>query len=95
MNSMPERFEVSASSVTITWDDGERSVLDATVLRAACPCAGCRDGGPDRPDPGSGQVPTIIDARMVGGYAINFTFGDGHGTGIYPFSMLRSLASPS
>jgi DUF971 family protein len=35
---------------------------------------------------------TIAEAKLVGGYAINFVFApDGHGTGIYPFTGLRSL----
>jgi len=87
----PERFEVGASSVGITWDDGVRTDLTAAALRSACPCAGCRDSGPDLPGGRSVEETTIVDAHMVGGYAISFTFSDGHATGIYPFSMLRSL----
>ncbi len=93
MGATPERVEVSAASVTIVWDDGGESLFSAEQLRDACPCAACREGRAD----GSGLIapggaPTIAGARFVGSYAVNFTFGDGHGDGIYPFSMLRSLA---
>lgn len=93
MGATPERVEVSAASVTIVWDDGGESLFSAEQLRDACPCAGCREGR----EAGSGLIApggasTIADARFVGSYAVNFTFGDGHGDGIYPFSMLRSLA---
>ena len=92
MSDTPKRVEVSAASVTIVWDDGGETVFSAATLRDACPCAGCREGRAA----GSGLIasddaPTIADARFVGSYAVNFTFGDGHGDGIYPFSMLRSL----
>ena len=40
-------------------------------------------------------VPANIQAEdylMVGKYAVQFLWSDGHYTGIYPFDMLRSLA---
>ena len=89
MGDTPERVEVSAASVEIVWDDGGETLISAEQLRDACPCAGCREG---RAHGSAGGAPTIVDARFVGSYAVNFTFGDGHGDGIYPFSMLRSLA---
>ena len=30
-------------------------------------------------------------ADIVGNYALSFAFSDGHGTGIYPFELLRKL----
>ena len=40
------------------------------------------------------KVPSeeITDVRLVGGYAIAFTWGDGHGAGIYTWEYLRALA---
>jgi DUF971 family protein len=93
MGGTPERVEVSATLVTIMWDDGGETSFSAEQLRNACPCAGCREGRADGSDLiAPGGAPIIADARFVGSYAVNFTFGDGHGDGIYPFSMLRSLA---
>lgn len=94
--AVPERIEVvEQAQVILTWEDETTSVLTAAQLRGACQCAECRE------EPGrrqtervlSGPEPvTIEDARLVGGYAINFVFGpDHHATGIFPFPALRSL----
>ena len=32
---------------------------------------------------------TLIDVRLVGAYALQPTWGDGHGTGFYAFTALR------
>ena len=91
---VPERIEVeSGATVTLTWDDGVVSTFEASELRAACPCAGCRE--PEREQAmrmvvGGLEPVTIQAAALVGAYAINFVFGpDGHGTGIYPLLELR------
>lgn len=87
----PVRIEVEDGSVRVTWDDGRRDDLPADVLRAACPCAGCRE--PERRRRPPGEV-SVVDARLVGGYAVGLTFGpDGHATGIYPYGLLRSLGA--
>jgi DUF971 family protein len=90
----PARIEVEGATVRIEWDDGRHDVLPATVLRAACPCAGCRErkGVPFPGVAGTEQGITVLGARLVGGYALSLTFGpDGHATGIFPFALLRSL----
>lgn len=91
---VPERIEVeSATTVTLTWDDGAVSTFDASELRAACPCAGCREPAGEeaiRMVLAGLEPVTIQEATLVGGYAINFVFGpDGHGTGIFSFVELR------
>ena len=93
---VPERIEIEGGSgVEFTWPDGAVTRLTAAELRAACQCASCRepDGMERTAAVLAGAVPvTIAEAKLVGGYAINFVFGpDGHGTGIYPFTSLRSL----
>ena len=35
--------------------------------------------------------PKIVDAEMVGRYAIRILWSDGHNTGIYSYELLRSL----
>lgn len=91
MSTIPERIDVSKAAVTIVWEDGAESVLPAERIRDACPCAGCREAPATRPGLVLLDAVTVADARFVGNYAVNFTFGDGHGDGIYPFSLLRSL----
>lgn len=95
---VPDRIEVSdATRVVLTWDDGTATELDATGLRAACQCATCREpAGQERTAAvlAGPESVTIEDVSLVGGYAMSFVFGpDGHGTGIYPFDVLRRLGS--
>ena len=86
---VPKRIEVDdRAAMTITWEDDRVDRFSAAVLRAACPCAGCREVAP-------AARGTSIDAvHLVGNYAIGVTFGpDGHATGIYPFDLLHSLGT--
>jgi DUF971 family protein len=94
----PERIEVEGGSeVTLTWSDGTVTRLTAEELRASCQCASCREpDGMERTAAAlAGPTPvTISEAKLVGGYAINFVFApEGHGTGIYPFTVLRAMPS--
>lgn len=80
----------------IEWPDGHQSSLTATSLRAACPCAACRDA---RQASGSLRVMSAPDPRSVrldalervGNYAVSLVWGDGHRTGIYPYRLLRGM----
>ena len=40
-------------------------------------------------------VATVVSAKLVGNYAIQFQWYDGHNTGIFYFRMLRAIASAS
>ena len=80
--------------LAIVWKDGMESVFTWAELRRACHCASCVDEitGKALLDPG--RVPEDLTCRRlsrVGNYALQFDFGDGHGTGIYPFERLREL----
>ena len=66
-------------------------------LSRACPCAACQ-GEPDVT--GKVLVPKVILTnksfelrrhQVVGGYAVQFFWADGHNTGIYSFDFLRRL----
>jgi len=93
---VPDRIEIDEGTrVALTWADGAVTQLTAERLRAACQCASCREPAGIEQTAAilEGPTPvTITDAKLVGGYALNFVFGpDGHGTGIYSFPTLRSL----
>ncbi len=87
--------------MTITWNDGHKSVYSFGLLRAACPCASCRGGHENmRPDPDEEvfhqQLPDSPQTRIgkveaVGSYAINIQWEDGHSFGIYTWQYLRRL----
>jgi DUF971 family protein len=52
-------------------------------------------GNIDRPD--VHYTPESFDLRsysLVGGYALQPTWADGHGTGLYSFAFLRRLGEP-
>jgi DUF971 family protein len=79
-------------AVTVTFADGKVCRFDLESLRAACPCATCRNyrdrGEPAWPRPGRVGAPTITDARFVGAWGLGITWDDGHATGIYPWESL-------
>lgn len=97
---VPARVEVDGGKVLIlTWADGSVDSIDAAALRAACECAACREPAGAAATRSALAVPELIeitDVRLVGAYAIGFSFApDDHHTGIYPFDRLRALGSPA
>jgi DUF971 family protein len=76
--------------VRITWDDGHVGEYPEEYLRGYCPCALCQGHGAQR-----NFVPVsdakLGEIRLVGNYAIEFRWQDGHSTGIYTYDYLRSL----
>lgn len=91
---LPSALDFDAAGLHLLWADGERRVIPARDLRIACPCAACRDEMTGRPllDPASVPL-NVAPTRIwsVGNYALGMTFSDGHGSGIYSFSLLRQM----
>lgn len=92
-----EPREISQESNThlqITWGDERVCNYDAASLRRACPCAQCVNEWTGqrtlKPEAVSDEV-EINDLTIVGRYALNFRWSDGHETGIYSFQYLRDL----
>ncbi|MEK6649737.1 MAG: DUF971 domain-containing protein [Bacteroidota bacterium] len=85
------------ATLLMRWDDGHESRMSLKSLRDACPCAGCKGetvlmktyAPVDTPtQPGAYE---LRGAQPVGSYALQFTWGDGHATGIYTWETLRAL----
>ena len=85
----------------IDWADGVQSVYPVGLLRGKCPCAACRTQRQDQAKnklkltilPGNHDAPLAISgAEKVGNYALQFSFNDGHSSGIYSFDYLREIA---
>lgn len=92
MDHEPERISVDAESVAISWTDGVSTTIPGSRLRSSCPCAECREHEAKTPSIIQiGDRSTIADAQLIGGYAIRFTFADGHADGLYPYEVLRRL----
>lgn len=81
-----------ARVMEITWADGYKSVLKHEILRGYCPCAHCQGHGGRLQFVPGGDL-DIRDIEQVGNYALKFTWGDRHDSGIYTFRYLRSLES--
>ncbi|MCA9783504.1 MAG: DUF971 domain-containing protein [Calditrichaeota bacterium] len=81
--------------LAIVWSDGLESVYSWAELRRACHCASCVDEITGRQLLDPLKVSEELGCRSlvrVGNYALQFTFGDGHGTGIFPYARLRELS---
>ncbi len=86
--------EESRSEVSVKWSDDTESHFTAAGLRRACPCAGCVNEwtGEKMLDPAKvAEDLTFRNIAIVGRYALNFDFSDGHDTGIFSFKYLREL----
>lgn len=98
MRLVPKNVQQIGSELAIQWSDGTESFFQLETLRRACPCAAC-GGEPDvlgnisRPNvtytDGSFELESF---NMVGGYALQPHWRDGHNTGLYSFQYLQRLA---
>jgi len=98
MRLIPTNIQIIGNEIAFKWNDGEESYIAFEKLRRACPCAGC-GGEPDvlgrvvRPEvthiPASFQMKNY---QVIGGYAFQPVWQDGHSTGLYTFDFLRRLA---
>jgi DUF971 family protein len=98
MTLILENATVIGDELALSFTDGFEAYLALPMLRRACPCANCQ-GEPDalgrviRPKVDHG--PRAFDLQkfeMVGGYAIQLIWGDGHSSGIYSYAYLKKLA---
>jgi len=81
--------DAEARLLRIEWSDGHRSEYPFAYLRGWCPCAGCQGHGSEkRFVHGDSELTKIA---LVGRYALNPVWGDGHETGIYSYRYLREL----
>ena len=86
--------EESETAISIKWSDDSESRYTAAQLRRSCPCAGCIDewtGKKVLDDAKIADDLTIKHTSIVGRYALNFHFSDGHDTGIFSFKYLHDL----
>jgi DUF971 family protein len=89
--------QMIGSELAILWSDGVESYLPLERFRRACPCAMC-GGEPDVLGnivrPGVNYTASsfeLVGWQIVGGYAIQPRWGDGHNTGLYSFQYLRRI----
>ena len=89
------------SVLIISWDDGREGEYPLAGLRAACPCAECRQKEDQRNDLISpvflkrplrpGMSDGVRRIEKVGNYALRLIWDDGHAYGIYSWDYLYAL----
>lgn len=87
-------IEESDASVTVKWSDDSERLYTAPQLRRACPCAGCINEWTGEKILREDKVADDVSFKhisIVGRYALNFHFSDGHDTGIFSFDFLYKL----
>ena len=96
------KLAVDGGTIRIEWSDGHVSAYPYQQLRDKCPCASCtgsdwQPGPRHASEPSSSPFPMFHKtlkperAELVGRYAVQIYWSDGHSTGIYSFDYLRSL----
>jgi DUF971 family protein len=92
-----ENMTVIGNELALRWTDGIESYLPLEFLRKRCPCALCAGekdvlGNVYKGEVKFGQANFQLKrCAVVGGYGIQPEWMDGHSSGIYSFSYLRSL----
>jgi DUF971 family protein len=88
-------IEENDSELSINWADDTETKYTASELRRKCPCAGCINewtGEKILKEESVSEDLSFASISIVGRYALNFHFSDGHETGIYSFQYLKNLA---
>ena len=83
-----------AGTLRVEWADGHETLYDALTLRWLCPCAYCRGeagmpGWLDSNPPLTADQTTLVHMALVGSYAVQATWGDGHDSGFHTYMLLR------
>ncbi len=98
MALMLEHAALIGNELALSFAGGLEAFLELATLRRACPCAVCQ-GEPDalgrvlRPKVELGpRAFELLKFEVVGGYAIQLSWGDGHASGIYSYAYLQKLA---
>lgn len=93
----PQSIDVdrTAGRLAVAWADGHHTEYAAEPLRLMCPCAYCQGemGQPGWLDTNPAltvEQTQIVGAGLVGQYALNITWADGHDIGYYTFEQLRA-----
>ncbi len=94
----PENIQQIGRELAVQWNDGSETYLELELLRRACPCAAC-GGEPDvmgniaRPQVQYNERSFQLAAfNIIGGYALQPRWQDGHETGLYTFQYLQRLS---
>ena len=86
------RVDRAEKRLTVTFDNGERFVLPAELLRVESPSAEVQGHGPSQKTILAGRRHVgIMELEPVGNYAVRIRFDDLHDTGMYSWRYLYHL----
>ena len=97
----PKQIKISdKNKLSLRWNDDALSIISLKYLRDECPCATCKGETilfktfrPPKPTMISPEMYKIKSIDVVGEYAIQIGWKDGHNTGIYSWEYLKTLES--
>ena len=97
---VPETIEFldDGARILLRWPGGRVTEHSALDLRRGCPCAVCVDEMTGKRILDPVRISNDIRAiryNRVGRYAVQFSWSDGHSTGIYPYLRLYSNTEES
>jgi DUF971 family protein len=95
----PVDIQQIGNELAVKWDDGGEDFIPLEKLRRGCPCAGCK-GEVDIMGNVYKNLEKVLTPKafelvrivVVGGYAVQPVWADGHSTGIYSFDYLKRVA---
>lgn len=105
MNIKPKNVTLNKTEgyLEIAWPDEAVCRYPLSHLREACPCVECRGGHANMgrahdPDNILRLLPkrsyAVQELQLVGNYALQPIWDDGHSTGLYTWEYLRRLCPP-
>ena len=84
---------LSGQAILVSWSDGTILQISASTLRSKSRSARSLSQRIKNEQDDIDVNLTIDNVTMVGSYAVNVKFSDGYNKGIFPWSMLREIAS--
>ena len=95
MHSTPIQIEpYSPTEIFLAWNNGESYTVPYVEIRYYCPCAGCVDEHTGQRTVQKVSIHPEIrptEVQLVGRYAVQISWTDGHDTGMYHFDRLYEL----
>lgn len=96
-SNLPKAIAIVGNEIAFAWNDGIEQFISLRVLREACPCAVCEGESDVMGNKIALKKKLMAESfvlkkyEFVGGYGIQFFWGDGHSTGIYSVSYLKNI----
>ncbi len=91
--------KISDLELGLWWSDGVQTTIPIKLLRDECPCAGCKGESvlfesytPVKLPIATPGMYELKKIDVIGNYAIQPLWGDGHNTGLYGWDYLRQIS---